>query len=80
VSSVWDFIKSEPAVIIAVLGACIAVLASFGLALSATQVSAVTALVTVVVGILTRQVVTSPRTVEDLLPPIVYSADRANPK
>lgn len=78
--SLWDFVKSEPAVIIAVLGAVISVLASFGLALTAEQTSAVTALVTVIVGILTRQVVSSPRTVEALLPPIVYSTDNPNPK
>jgi hypothetical protein len=80
VSSVWTFIKSEPAVILAVLGAVIGVLASFGLALSAPQTSAVTALVTLVVGVLTRSVVTSPATAESLLPPIVYSADNPNPK
>lgn len=53
-----DFIKSEPAVIIGLCSALIALATSFGVDLSADQVGALMAVVTIVASIVTRQLVT----------------------
>ena len=53
-----DFLKSEPAVIIGLCSALIAVATSFGVSLTADQVGAIMALVSIVASIITRQLVT----------------------
>lgn len=55
---IWEKIKREPAVLLALLGAGFAMFASFGLSLSDGQTASITAFVVVVLGIVTRQSVT----------------------
>lgn len=78
--SIWSWVKTQPALFFALLGAVISVLASFGLALSVPQITAVTALVQIGVGVVTRQVVWPDAHVQELLPPVVYSSDVKGPK
>lgn len=54
----WSYIKSEPAVLLAVLGAAIDVGTAFGLELTAKQIAAIGALTALVLGLVTRQLVT----------------------
>ena len=55
---ILDYIKREPAVLLSLLGAAFAMFAAFGLSLTTEQTAAITAVVVVVLGIVTRQTVT----------------------
>lgn len=54
----WNYIKSEPAVVIALIGAALTVAVAFGVSLSDAQLGAISAFVTVLVGFVTRSQVT----------------------
>lgn len=56
--ALWARIKTEPAVLLSLLGAGFAMFASFGLSLSKDQTTTVTAFVIVLLGFITRQSVT----------------------
>lgn len=55
----WNYIKSEPAIIVSgLVPAVIALVTSFGFELTAEQTGAIVAIVAVVLSIVTRQTVT----------------------
>lgn len=54
----WDYIKSEPAVIVSLVQAVIALAITFGLDLSNEQVGLLLMITAIVLGIVTRQTVT----------------------
>jgi hypothetical protein len=56
--ALWARIKTEPAVLLSLLGAAFAVAASFGLSLSKEQTGAITGFVVILLGVITRQSVT----------------------
>jgi hypothetical protein len=58
VSAIVAYVKREPAVLLALLGALFALGAAFGLSLTTEQTGAITAVVIVILGIVTRQSVT----------------------
>ena len=62
-STLWG---REPALILAVVQAAIALAVGFGLNLTAEQVSLITALVAAVIGVLIRRQVWSPASVQEI--------------
>lgn len=57
-NAIVEYVKKEPAILIALLGAVFALFAAFGLALTTEQTGAITAVVIIILGIVTRQSVT----------------------
>lgn len=50
----WSYLKSEPAAVMALLGALIALAVAFGLQLTPKQVGAINAVVAILLGFVTR--------------------------
>ena len=70
-----DRLKREPALVLGLVGALIALGAAFGLDLSKEQTGAITATVVAVLAVVTRQSVTPNATVQTL----VYDAKHGKP-